>query len=233
MASCSPLAYADAGRTVAVINRFADRSIPQLTGGDFIDIGRTRDGFEKFAYYHGGELGVQVSGHAEFVGVRIVHLEFFDVFGVPAAAGRTFAADDAERGAIVGRAFAERNFGSVAAALTERVFVESRRHDIVGIMPEVMRFPANTEVWVAGALDPLNRNRNGHNYRAVGRLAAGVTLDNANERLGRWASRLAAAFPVSNKGKTFIAMPLRDSLGACCCAHDALRADGRGRARAP
>jgi putative ABC transport system permease protein len=207
-----PLAYADPVRTVAVINRFADRSIPQLTGGDFIDIGRTRDGFEKFAYYYGGELGVQVSGHAEFVGVRIVHPEFFDVFGVPAAAGRTFAADDAERTAIVGRAFAERNFGSVAAALTQRVFVESRQYDIVGVMPEVMRFPANTEVWVAGALEPPNRNRSGHNYRAVGRLAAGVTLDNANARLAALASRLAAAYPTSNKDKAFVAMPLRDSL---------------------
>ena len=158
-------------------------------------------------------MGVQVSGRAEFVGVRIVHPEFFDVFGVPAAAGRTFAADDARAGGD-GRAGVRASAISEAwrRALTQRVFVESRQYDIVGIMPEVMRFPANTEVWVAGALEPPNRNRNGHNYRAVGKLAAGVTLDNANARLDALASRLAAAFPDSNKDKTFVAMPLRDSL---------------------
>ena len=155
---------------------------------------------------------MQVSGHAEFVGVSFVHPEFFNVFGVPAAAGRTFAADDAERSAIVGQAFAQRNFGSAAAALTRHVFVENRQYDIVGVMPDAMRFPANAEVWVAGALEPANRNRTGHNYRAVGKLAAGVTLDNANSRLAALASRLAAAFPQSNKDKTFVAMPLRDSL---------------------
>jgi putative ABC transport system permease protein len=206
------LSYADAERTVAVVNRYADRNVSQLAGGDLIDIGRTRDGFEKFAYYVGGELGVQVSGRAEFVGVRIVHPEFFDVFGMSAVAGRTFAADDAERSVIVGQAFAQRNFGGASAALTRHVFVENRQYDIVGVMPEVMRFPANAEVWVAGALEPPNRNRTGHNYRAVGKLASGVTLDNANARLSALATRLAAAFPESNKDKTFVAMPLRDSL---------------------
>ena len=102
---------------MAVVNRYTDRDIPRLTGGDLIDISRTRDGFEKIAYYDGGELGVQVAGHAEFVGVRIVHPEFFDVFGTRAVAGRTFAADDAERAAVVGVGFARRHFGSAAAAL--------------------------------------------------------------------------------------------------------------------
>ena len=207
-----PLAYADPERTVALVNQFTDRSVPRLTGGDLIDISRTRDGFEKIAYYNGGEVGVQVSGHAEFVGVGFVHPEFFDVFGMPAVAGRTFAADDAERSAVVGQAFAQRNFGSVAAALTRHVFVENRQYDIVGVMPDAMRFPANTEVWLANALEPANRNRSGHNYRAVAKLAAGVTLDNANARLDALASRLAAEYPASNKDKTFVAMPLRDNL---------------------
>ena len=39
-----------------------------------------------------------------------------------------------------------------------------------------------------------------------------MTLDNANARLDALASRLAAAFPDSNKDKTFVAMPLRDNL---------------------
>lgn len=207
-----PLSFGDPARTVAVVNRYADRDIPRLTGGDLIDIGLTREAMEKIAYYHGGELGVQVSGHAEFVGVRIVHPEFFDVFDTRAAAGRTFATDDTERSAVVGEAFARRHFGSAAAALARPVFVENRQYPIVGVVPEAMRFPANTEVWVAGALEPPNRNRTGHNYRAVGKLAAGVTLDGANARLAALASRLAAAFPASNKDKTFVAMPLRDNL---------------------
>src|SRR5438445_761871 len=83
----------------------------------------------------------------------------------------------------LGIAFAERNFGSAAEALTHSVFIENHPYAIVGVMPAAMRFPANTEVWAAAALEPGNRNRTGHNYRAVARLAPGLSLEVANERL--------------------------------------------------
>ncbi len=207
-----PLNYPDASRIVAVTNRYSDRTIQTLTGGDEIDIGAERGIFEAIAYYQGGEMGLQLADHAEFVAARKVHPDFFRVFGIVPLAGRPFNLDDAERSAIVSAGFAKRNFGSPASALTKPVFIENRSYTIVGVMPADMQFPANTDVWAAAPLEPNNRNRTGHNYRAVAKLAAGVSVEAANAQLSVLAERLAVTFPVSNLGKTFAAIPLRDNL---------------------
>lgn len=207
-----PLGYHDANRIVSVVNRYSDRDIPTLAGGDEIDIAAEPGPFEAFAYYHGGEIGVQLGDHAEFVAVRLVHPDFFRVFGVAPLAGRILVRDDAQRSAVVAVSFARRNFGSAAGALNRSVFIDKRAYDIVGVMPAAMSFPADTEVWAADPLLPDNRNRTGHNYRAVARLAPGVSVPMANHLLDRLAARLATAFPVTNAGKTFVAVPLRESL---------------------
>jgi putative ABC transport system permease protein len=207
-----PLGYPEAGRIVTVVNRYADRNSSNLTGGDEIDVRAEPGVFDAFAYYHGGEMGVELADHAEFVGVRLVHPDFFHVFGVAPSSGRLFNPDDAQRSAIVSAGFGRRNFGSAAGALNRSVFIENRPYEIVGVMPDAMQFPANTDVWAADSLEPGNRNRTGHNYRAVARLAAGLPVAVANDRLSALAGRLAAAFPVSNSGKTFVAIPLRDNL---------------------
>jgi len=209
-----PLGYPEADRLVVVLGRWTDtgRTMNNLAGGDEMDIRASQGVFEAFAHYWGGSMGVQLKDHAEFVGTQLVHPDFFRVFGVRPESGRLLNHDDAERSAIVSRGFAERNFGSSAAALGQSVFIENRSYEIVGVMPALLRFPAGTEVWAAAALDPPNRNRSGHNYRSVARLAAGVSLEGANARLAALARQIAEAFPDTNGKKTFVAVPLRDNL---------------------
>jgi putative ABC transport system permease protein len=208
-----PLGYSEADRIVAIVNRYAGRTgISNLPGGDLIDIAAEPGVFDAISYYVGGEMGVQLADRAEFVGARIVHPDFFRIFGVSPIAGRPFTRDDAQRAAVVSAGFANRNFGGVAAALGKSVFIENRSYEIVGVMPVAMQFPANNEVWAAGPLLPENRNRTGHNYRTVAKLAGGLSIEAANGRLAALAERLATAFPVSNRGKSFEAIALRDNL---------------------
>lgn len=207
-----PLSYPDASRIVSVFNGHGDRVVPVLAGGDAIDIRAERGVFETIAYYQGGEMGVQLADHAEFVGARMVHTDFFSVFGVAPLTGRPFNVDDAQRSAIVSVGFAQRNFGSAAGALNQSLFIENRAYEIVGVMPAVMQFPANTDVWAAAPHEPNNRNRTGLNYRAVAKLATGVSVEAANARLSVLAQRLAVTFPLSNDGRTFTVIPLRDTL---------------------
>ena len=209
-----PLGYPHADRIVVVLNRWTDtgQTQPNLAGGDEIDISARRGTFDAFAYYQGGEVGVRIADRAEFTGTVFVHPDFFRVFGVPAASGRLFNRDDAQRSAIVSLGFAERNFGSAAGALEQPLSIGSRPYEIVGVMPVAMQFPARTEVWAAAPVEPNNRNRGGHNYLAVARLAPGVSLEAANADLSALASQLAQSFPDTNLRKTFVAVPLRDNL---------------------
>jgi predicted permease len=211
-----PLDYPRSDRIVSVLSTGRDphKLLPRVTGGDAIDIAATRDLFTSVAYYQGGEIGVQTASSAEFAGVQLVHPDFFGVFDIRPLAGRLFSHEDAEQSAIVSAGFAQRRFGGPAAALHQSVFIESHSYDIVGVMPERMRFPARTEVWAAGSLLPDNRNRTGYNYRIVGRLSPMVSVSAANDKLHVLAARLAQTFPDSNREKTFAAIPLRESLVA-------------------
>jgi predicted permease len=210
----TPLGYPEEDRIVRVLNRWTDTGdTPNgMPGGDEIDLSSLHETFESLAYYHGGEVGVQLGGHAEFVGTQFVHPDFFRVFGLPPLAGRIFTTADAQHSAIVSIAFAQRNFGTASAALGRSVFIESRSYEIVGVVPERMRFPANTEVWAADSLLPENKNRSGFNYRVVAKLASGVSLEAGNGRLAGFSSQLAYTYPDTNKRRIFLAVPLRDNL---------------------
>jgi predicted permease len=210
----TPLDYSDSDRIVSIVNQYADRPVPLLTGGDEVDIAALPGAFDAIAYYSGGEMGVQLGDHAEFVGVRRVHPDFFRVFQLAPVAGRLFTREDQQRSAIVTVGFADRNYGGPVAALGKSIFVENRAYEIVGVMPVRMQFPARTDVWAAASLEPPNRNRSGHNYRAVARLAPGLSVEGTDARLSALAEHLAVAFPETNREKTFVAIPLRETLVA-------------------
>jgi predicted permease len=209
-----PLAYPEPERIVAVQNLWIDtgKTSTNLAGGDWIDISARTDTFDAFAHYQPGDMGVRLGDRAEMVSGARVHPDFFRAFGIAPAAGRLFTPDDAERAAVVSAGFAERRFGGAAEAVGQTLVIGSAPHEIVGVAPAVMRFPEETDVWAAAAREPRNRNRSGHNYRTVARLAAGVPLETANARLDALGRQLGQAFPDSNQRKTFTATSLRDVL---------------------
>jgi putative ABC transport system permease protein len=209
-----PLRYRSAERIVALSTVFTNRgrSIPRVTGGDYVDLRGATDTFETISNYWGGEVGVQVANRAEFVGAIFVNTEFMQLFGAVPLAGRVFNADDAQQSAIVSEGFAGRNFGSGPAAVGQSLHLEDRNYTIVGVVSSLFEFPERTQVWVAAAREPYNMNRTSYNFRAVARLRDGVSVERANARLETLAAQLAAAYPDSNTEKSFSAKPLREQL---------------------
>src|SRR5262245_62956326 len=77
-----PLDYPNASRIVQLNTRFLleGRSIPRVTGPDVVDIRAAQSGasaLEQVSFYSGGEIGVQMADHAEFVGTYLVTPGFF------------------------------------------------------------------------------------------------------------------------------------------------------------
>src|SRR5262245_65733343 len=78
-----PLDYPNAARVVQLntSNPQRGRTFPRVTGPDIADLGADATALEHVSFYNGGELGVQLSDHAEFVGTYLVTPNFFAVFG--------------------------------------------------------------------------------------------------------------------------------------------------------
>ena len=211
-----PLDYPNASRIVQ-LNTFypqRGRSFPRVTGPDIVDIRADAAALEQVSFYYGGEMGVQIADQAEFVGTYLVTPNFFAVFGVAPTFGRGFEANDVQRGAIVSLPFAERNFGSGAAALGQTLHMERVGYEIVGVVPAAFRFPRTNEaqVWLATSPRPQSMERTAYNYRAVALVRSGLTLDAVDAQLQTIGARLQAAFPDANKDKSFLAVPLQEQL---------------------
>ncbi len=211
-----PLDYPNASRIVQLNTAYPrrGRSFPRVTGPDVVDIRSAASTLEQVSFYYGGQMGVQMADHAEFAGTYLVTPNFFTVFGVTPLFGRGFEGSDAQRGAIVGLPFAQRNFGSGAAALERTLHMEGVAYEIVGVVPASFRFPSSNDaqVWLATSPQPESTERTAYNYRAVALLREGASLDSANTQLETIGGRLQAAFPDANKDKTFLAVPLQEQL---------------------
>ncbi len=212
-----PLDYPNASRIVQLNTSYPlkGRAFPRMTGPDLMDIRSSASGLEQVSFYFGGEMGVQMADHAEFVGTYLVTPNFFPVFGVTPAFGRGFETNDAQRGAIVSLSFAQRNFGTGSAALGQKLHMEGVAYEIVGVVPASFRFPREAEVWLATSPKPdktWGESRTAYNYKAVALLRPGITLDAANTQLQTIGARLQASFPDANKDKTFLAVPLQEQL---------------------
>lgn len=211
-----PLDYPNASHIVQLKTSFTreSRSIPRMTGPDLIDIRTGTSTLEQVSFYYGGEMGVQLADHAEFVGTYLVAPNYFFVFGVSPVYGRVLEKNDAKQSAVVSLPFAQRNFGSGAGALGQTLHMEGQAYQIVGVMPATFHFPQDANVWLAQTDSPegMWSERSAYNYHALALLRPGASLDAANTQLQTIGARLAAAYPDSNKDKSFLAVSLQEQL---------------------
>lgn len=133
---------------------------------------------------------------------------YFDVIGLRAAHGRTFNADDAAGDApavaVISDQLWSRLFNSDPAALGSSLELDQVPHTIVGIAPpgfDGLNLGAGTEIWTVLQPSPqMLTARGSRGLALIGRLAIGVTLEQAQAQLDGIADRLARAFPATNLG---------------------------------
>src|SRR5260221_4902098 len=134
---------------------------------------------------------------------RRVMPRFFEVFGMPPLAGRTFVPDEERFGGstavVISEALWLRRFARSPAAIGARLAVAGAGYTIVGVMPRAFT-PAATDVWVPAQLAPfLMRVREARFLVGAGRMRPGVTLTEAQADLARVQAALGAQYPASDK----------------------------------
>ena len=187
-----------------------------MSAPDFHDWHDTTSSFDAMAYYSGGETSVSTEGVADYGAAIRVSPGFFRVFGVGAEVGRLLEPPDEVVGspltAVISHDFWLRRFGGRPDALGATVSFSARTFTIVGVMPPDFHFPARSEIWYPGWVQPETTSRGAHNYRVVARLKEGIGLDRAQAEMTAVAARLERAYPVSNDGKGAIVVPLQEQL---------------------
>jgi putative ABC transport system permease protein len=153
--------------------------------------------------------------------VTSVTSNMFEVLGVPAWRGRTFAADDGSDAnntkVVLSYQFWQTALGGDANIVGHTLTIYNRPYDVIGIMPRGFSMAYSEAFWVPFDLaDDLSRaavTRKQHVYNCFARLKPGVSLEAAQADLGAISARLDAAYPEINSDLRATLAPLRDALG--------------------
>jgi predicted permease len=127
----------------------------------------------------------------------------FAVLAQPPLLGRDFVSNEdrkgAERVAIIGYKLWTTRYASDPGVLGRSVRIDGTATTIVGVMPEGMLFPSDTELWIPVVPAGEEEARGFRFLQAFGRLKGETTRKAAQTEFSGIAARLAAAYPETNK----------------------------------
>ena len=175
---------------------------------DFIDIRDNARSFSGLAMFMGSTINVSDEGRPpEMFQGAYNSANLFQLIGQRPIIGRDFRAEDDRPGAepvvILGNGIWKNRYGSDPTVVGRTVKVNSLVATVIGVMAPDMRFPFNGELWIpASQLPPELRDskRNARSFQGMGRLAPGVTLEQARGEVQTISAKLAQDYPDTNKG---------------------------------
>lgn len=144
---------------------------------------------------------------------------FFETLGVPPERGRVITPDDDKTGAayvaVLSHALWKRQFGGDEQILGKAISLSGNAYTIIGVMPDAFASPRdNTEAWVpVSVANPIAAEFRGvHFLRTYGRLAPGVSIEQARAEMQVIDKNLAAQYPADNKNRNTVLIPLHDRI---------------------
>jgi putative ABC transport system permease protein len=207
-----PLQYANPGELVVLweANPQLGQNQEEVSGATYLDWRTRSRAFAGIgAYrYRGFTLTGAGNGAPERIASVDVSPALLTVLGVTPIAGRTFTAEEERPGhehlALLSYGAWMRRFGGDRDVIGRSLLLDGLSYQILGVMPQGFQLPAgdpDVEVWSPLTLDLTSLASRPHRmYKTIGRLAAGVTIDQARAEMDRIARDIAREHPDSNAG---------------------------------
>ena len=178
-------------------------------GTSYLDFKDWRAGTKTFtalAAHTGATMNVSDEGRApeRFAGAYL-SANAFRLIGQTPALGRDFLPDEDQPGAaavvLLGHGVWTGRYGSDPAIVGRTIRVNDVPSVVIGVMPEGFKFPGNADLWqplqLISGLETQGRAARG--LEVLGRLAPGVSREQAQAELVAIGQRLTQEYPDSNK----------------------------------
>jgi putative ABC transport system permease protein len=159
--------------------------------------------FDRMAAVSWGSVTVSDGPQPVYVDGSVVSPSYFELFGLHAALGRTFAPDEDQPGrahvVVLSHRLWVSQFGSDPSVVGRSIRLDGAPYTVIGVMPSrtSVRF-IDAQLWRPLTYDWV-LSRSLHDLAwAAARLKPGVTLERARAEMDTIAARLARAYPESN-----------------------------------
>ncbi len=159
-------------------------------------------------------------GQSEAQSCAAVSSNYFNVLGVSAQLGRTFATGEDAAGrdhvVVLSHGIWERRFGADASIVGQSVRLNREPYTVVGVMPASFQMLGFTpQVWIPLTMNLANATAAARKDRSLymfARLKPGVTVEQARAEMVTLGRRAEEAFPESEKGWGVMVRTLPDFL---------------------
>jgi putative ABC transport system permease protein len=185
---------------------------------DFKDWQRMSRSFEALAGFR--EIEQNFTGAEEPVRLAVTQVSssYFSILGVSPIAGRAFTEEDDRAGAadvvMLNHSLWQNRFGSDLEVVGRSVTLDEKPYTIIGVLPEDLDLSAEERAYVAlepWADDEDVRDRGNHmDLFALGRLAKGVSIEEARSEMSTIVRALEQEHPKTNSGIGFTLERLSD-----------------------
>jgi hypothetical protein len=207
-----PFPYSAPGELVAIWGRFLPSSgydFPYFAISDpeALDLMRETRALSGVAPYRFRQVSLGgLEGEPERAWGLEVPAEWFEVLGVEPSLGRGF---DPEEGrgrrscvTVVGHETWRDRLGASPRAVGGSILVDGEGCTVRGVMPESFFFlDRRVRLFFPLTLDPRPEERGSHSLGAVGRIAPGVSIEEAHAELNLMMERWARAYPLAPGGR--------------------------------
>lgn len=207
------LPYPQAAQLTQIRELAEDGHAMPLAYPNYADLVAAADQFSAVTF-HNANPGILRSGDSAMrAAIDASGGDFFKVLGVVPLLGRTFAANEHDKVAVIGYSLWQGLLHGRADVLGSTIDLDGERHVIIGVMPGGFAFPQDAVAWKPMLDDPGN-SRSAHNFEALGRLRADTQLAPARLAANALATRLKARFGKDTDAVAFDLTPLGDAIAA-------------------
>jgi len=210
-----PLPYAEPDRLVQVNERHPSGGWNTVAPANFLDWQRMARSFVALEARANRGYALLDGGMPEELRGARVSAGYFTLLGTVAAVGRTFVPADGEAGAPCAAVISHRlwtsRFGADPAVVGQPLRFSGETCMLVGVLPPDSVFDRGSlDVYTPLVFAPGAASRTSHFLTVIGRLAPGVTVEQARLEMADLAARINAANPGVLRGWSATADPLRD-----------------------
>ncbi len=204
-----PLPYDEPDRVVQILGTRDDQLTLRnvwLAYPEIEDIRATSGAFADVSVVQWWDPILYGTGEPTRVFSQSVSACYFRIFGVRPAVGRFFLPEEEKLGhepvVVLSYGFWQQRFGGDPEVLRETLDLDGVRYSVVGVAPQQFVDPFGDEPlmwrsrppeWDATQLARIN-----HSWRAIGKLAEGVTLEQAQADVDRIWANFRRAYPESH-----------------------------------
>jgi putative ABC transport system permease protein len=189
-----PLPYPKPDQIVVVNEVGSKGTRANFTDPNFEDMRAMNKSLQGLAEYAAGTETVTGASEPTRTVAAEVSADFFDIMGVSPTIGRSFDKESQRFGgapaALVSYSYWQQYLGSTRDLSSSKLTIEKLEFPVVGVLPPGFRFPSDTSIWIPRELLERNPSRTAHNWRVIGRLRDGVSLEQSRADLSSIAKHL-------------------------------------------